>query len=239
MYKYKINIAKASSERCWICRVIQESTRRRRIMTRALQYLVMKTKRLLQLGVFLILLIVSGRRAVTGISRSCRRLSKNTGCWEKVWNTYSEARVSRSTFNHLLTQIRHKLERQTINEDPLSPELRLAICLYRLGRGTCFYTIAEMTGIGVSTVCTITRKVAQTIVDCLWEDAVTKYMLKSREDFKEKILDMDQMWQFPCCRTAVDGSHISMKCPAGEKIACKEYHNFKNFYSIVLMGMVE
>lgn len=32
---------------------------------------------------------------------------------------------------------------------------------------------------------------------------------------------------------------IPIKCPAGGKIACKEYHNFKNFYSIVLMGMVD
>ena len=30
-----------------------------------------------------------------------------------------------------------------------------------------------------------------------------------------------------------------MKCPPGGSEACKEYHNFKNFYSIVLMGMVD
>ena len=64
-------------------------------------------------------------------------------------------------------------------------------------------------------------------------------MPKSKEDFKEKILDMEEMWQFPYCWAAIDGCHIPIKYPAGGKIACKEYHNFKNFYSIVLMGMVD
>ena len=30
-----------------------------------------------------------------------------------------------------------------------------------------------------------------------------------------------------------------MKCPPGGLVACKEYHNFKNFYSIVLMALVD
>ena len=50
---------------------------------------------------------------------------------------------------------------------------------------------------------------------------------------------MEQMWQFPCCWRAVDGCYIPIKCPAGGLKSCKEYHNFKNFYSIVLMAMVD
>ena len=50
---------------------------------------------------------------------------------------------------------------------------------------------------------------------------------------------MEQMWQFPCCWSAIDGCHISIKCPPGGLESSKEYHNFKNFYSIVLMGMVD
>lgn len=50
---------------------------------------------------------------------------------------------------------------------------------------------------------------------------------------------MDEFWQFPCCWAAIDGCHIPIKCPPGGLEACKEYHNFKNFYSIVLMGLVD
>ncbi len=32
---------------------------------------------------------------------------------------------------------------------------------------------------------------------------------------------------------------MSLKCPSGGLQACKEYHNFKNFYSIVLMALVD
>ena len=56
---------------------------------------------------------------------------------------------------------------------------------------------------------------------------------------KEKIMDMEEIWQFPCCWSAVDGCHISIKCPDGGAEAAKEYHNFKNFYSIVMMGLVD
>ena len=57
----------------------------------------------------------------------------------------------RVTFLYILSRIRQQLERHTVTEDPIYPELRLAICLYRLGRGDYFYTIAEMTGLVVST----------------------------------------------------------------------------------------
>ena len=36
-----------------------------------------------------------------------------------------------------------------------------------------------------------------------------------------------------------DGCHIPIKCPPGGLEACKEYHDFKNFNSILLMGRVD
>ena len=50
---------------------------------------------------------------------------------------------------------------------------------------------------------------------------------------------MEEAWQFPCCWSAVDGCRIPIKCPPGGLESCKEYHNFKNFFSMVLMGMVD
>ena len=165
--------------------------------------------------------------------RSCRRLLRNSGWWDTVWKYYSEARfkktfrVTRGTFLYILSRIRQQLERQTVTEDPIYPELRLAICLYRLGRGDYFYTIAEMTGLGVSTVCTIVREVSQAIIDCKWEESISKH------------IDMDEIWQFPYCWAGIDGCHIPMKCPPRGLQSSKEYHNFKNLYSIVLMAMVD
>ena len=51
--------------------------------------------------------------------------------------------------------------------------------------------------------------------------------------------EMNDRWQFPFCRIAIDGCHILIKCPPGGAASCKEYHNFKNCYSVVMMAMVD
>ena len=84
---------------------------------------------------------------------------------------------------YILNRIRHVLERDTVTEDPVSQGCRLALYIYRLGRGDYFYTIAEMAGLGVSTVCTIVDDVTQAIVNNLWSDRVTKHMPKTENDF--------------------------------------------------------
>ena len=49
---------------------------------------------------------------------------------------------------------------------------------------------------------------------------------------------MKTLWQFPTAFGGVDGCHIPLKCPHGGNEARKEYYNFKNFYSVVMMGIV-
>ena len=126
-----------------------------------------------------------------------------------------------------------------MTEDPTSPEIRLAMCLNRLGRGNYFYTISELFGCGHSIICVFVNEITQAIVEVLWEEHVSKHFPKNQQQFKEKMLDMEELWQFPCCWAALDGCHIPLKCPDGGLAACKNYHNFKNFSSIVLMGLVD
>lgn len=208
-------------------------------------YMVTRRRQLVNVCLVTVLLLLSQENVSSEYSRSCRRFGRNMGWFNCVWNTYSEERfkktfrISRGTFHFILNRIRHVLQRVTVTEEPISPECRLAICLYRLARGDYYYTIAEMTGLGVSTVCTIVNEVTKAIVENLWEECVTKHMPKSEEEFKKKMLDMEELWQFPCCWSALDGCHIPIKCPPGGLQSCKEYYNFKNFYSIVMMGMVD
>ena len=218
--------------------------RRRRIQT-ALTYFAARSRHLITVCVLSLLLVVSRRMTVTHqYSRSCRRLERNNGWFSTVWSTYSTKRfkktfrVSRETFEFNLSRITHVLKRDTINEEPISPECRLAIRLYRLSRGDYYYTIAEMTGLGVSPVCTICKEVTRAIVENMWVDSVSKHMPKS-EDFKKNILDREEIKQFPYCWAAIDGCHIPIKCPARGLKSCKQYHNFKSFYSIVMMAMVD
>ena len=181
------------------------------------------------------------------LSRSCHRFQRNVGWFTNVWSTYSKKqfketfRISRSTFMFLLGCIRNLIliEKDNITEEHISPEGRLVICLYRLARGDYYFTVAEMAGIGERTVGYIVNEVTTPIAECLWEYTVKKQMLKSVDEFRSKILHMEEAWQFPCCWSAVDGCHIPIKCPPGGLESCKEYHNFKNFFSLVLMGMID
>ena len=200
---------------------------------------------MMQKSLLTILLLVNQLNSSSAYNRSCRRFQRNGGWWDQVWSTYDDIRfkrnlrVSRATFLYILNHIREDIEKDTLTEIPLSPELRLGICLYRLGRGDYLHTISELSGYGISTVCTVVLEVSKAIVNQLWEASVSKHFPKTEEEFKECMITFDEEWQFPCCFGAVDGCHLPIKCPDGGLEACKEYHNFKNFYSIVLIAIVD
>ena len=76
--------------------------------------------------------------------------------------------------------------------------------MYRLGRGDHLYTISEMSGLGISTVSSICQEVCQVLVNHLWNETVSTHMPQTGEEFKQKILNIEEFWQFPCCWTAID-----------------------------------
>ena len=67
----------------------------------------------------------------------------------------------------------------------------------------------------------------------MWEESISKNMPRSEADFKTKIMHTDELWQFPYCWASIDGCHIPIKCPPGD------HSPVRNFYSIVLMAMVD
>ena len=96
-----------------------------------------------------------------------------------------------------------------------------------------------MVGLAESTVCQIVVQVCKAIVEELWSEAVACHFPKSDEDFKEKLLDMDAEWQFPYAFSGTDDSHLPIKCPNGGQEAMTQYYNFKNFYWVVLLALVD
>ena len=224
---------------------IERNRKKRFALTTYLNLAIAKRKSLLKVCLIILLFILNGRKNRGHLNRSCRRLQRNSGWWDIVWNVYDDSRfkkafrITKETFLYILGKIRHVIERNTVNEILISPEQRLAICLFRLGRGDYLYTIAEMTGLGTSTICSIVSEISQLIVDTFWDSEVDRHMPKNKDEFCQRVNEMQELWQFPCCWCALDGCHIPIKCPPGGLESSKEYHNFKNFYSIVLMAMVD
>ena len=174
-------------------------------------------------------------------NRSCRRLLRNTGWWAKVRDIYNDERfavtlrVSRPTFYFVLSKIQHRLEKKTVIEIPVPPDMRLDLTLYKLS----LYTIAEMCGLATSTVCRIIIDTCEAITEVLWDETVSKHFPSSKNDFSQSLQEFGEEWQFPYAFAAIDGSHLPIRCPNGGAHSMKQYFNFKGFYSIILMALVD
>ena len=107
----------------FIHHLIRNSRRRRLMMQLTVHYLFARRRRLLSLCLISSLMLSSQRRVITQLPRrqSCRRLLRNTGLWENVWN-YSEARfkktfrISRATFRYIVDRIEPILARQMLTK---------------------------------------------------------------------------------------------------------------------------
>ena len=152
--------------RAFIFCAIREGRKGRKMLRSFFHAVITRRQFMMNISVIGLLLSVSRKSATPVYNRSCRRLPRNMGWFNLVWSTYSDERFKKTfrisrTFQFILQRIRHVLDRDTVTEEPISPEFRLAIALYRLSRGDYYYTISEMTGLGVSTVCTIVNEVTR------------------------------------------------------------------------------
>ena len=101
--------------------------------------------------------------------RSVRRCERNASSWAMVWSIYDNSRlkktfrVTRQTFCYILENIRQDTTKDQLTEMPISRECRLAICLYRLGRGDYLYTIAELFGVALATIHVIGKSARQSL----------------------------------------------------------------------------
>lgn len=200
---------------------------------------------LLQIEALLLLERLNKIKSKQRKARCCRRFLRNKGWWDIVRDTYDgnrffeTFRMSRETFDYILGHVRVQLTKKSVTEEPISPDFRLAITLYKLARGDYIYTIGEMCGLAKSTICVIVSETCKAIIDALWDDEVKRHFPRSKEDFKANMESFGEEWQFPYAFAATDGSHLPIKCPDGGAQAMKQYFNFKGFYSIVLMALVD
>ena len=73
----------------------------------------------------------------------------------------------------------------------------------------------------------------------LWHSMVGKHFPSCKGEFETAMTDMEQSWRFCYAFAAIDGCHLPIKCPPGGRESNKEYHNFKEFFSVVLMALVD
>ena len=124
-----------------------------------------------------------------GHIRSCRRHYRNVGWWNTVNNLYNKERfkqvfrISRNTFHYILQKVGTAILKEDAGVGSISPDKRLAITLYKLGRGDYNYTIGEMTGYAESTLSCLIKEVCQAIVKILWEEMLQSCFQNAKRTF--------------------------------------------------------
>ena len=150
---------------------------------------------------------------------------------DKRWK--SNFRVNKATFQYFCNELRGRLQRTNVVREAISVEKRIAITLWRLGTNQDYRSVAHLFGVGTSSVCVIVHEVCKAIVDCLLD----KYISIPRgERAMEVIRGFEEVWGFPQCFGAIDGSHIPILAPHG---SATEYYNRKGQHSIVLQALVD
>ncbi len=191
-------------------------------------------------------------------ARRQRRERKRRACWVRPWllrrmehGQYHQLmrelevedvpafrnflRMDPQMFQELLLRVGPRIEKhQTWFRSPLEPGLKLAITLRHLATGNSYKSLMYSFRVAHNTICRMLPEVCAAIV-AEYSDEV--FSIPTSPEEWQPIADLFRdRWNFPHAVGALDGKHIAIRCP---KKSGSLYYNYKGFYSIVLMALVD
>ncbi|XP_028394515.1 protein ANTAGONIST OF LIKE HETEROCHROMATIN PROTEIN 1-like [Dendronephthya gigantea] len=113
--------------------------------------------------------------------------------------------------------------------DAISAHEKLSLTLRFLAAGASYRDLAYSFRIPASTISQIVPEVCRALYECLCVPSSREQWLKIAKEFEEK-------WQFPHCVGAIDGKHVNIRAPPNTG---SDYFNYKNHFSIVLLGVAD
>ncbi|RVE47950.1 hypothetical protein evm_007464 [Chilo suppressalis] len=139
-------------------------------------------------------------------------------------------RMSDSDFEYLLQKISPVISKQdTVFRESIPAKIRLAVTLRYLATGDSYRSLHYIFKISSQLISQIVPEVCQALIDVL-KDTV-KIPTSPEEWFA-----VARRFRFPHCVGALDGKHIKIQCPPATG---SEYYNYKEDFSIVLLGLVD
>lgn len=133
-------------------------------------------------------------------------------------------RVSETTFRYLVDVCRPAMQRQTTNmRECVSAQKRVAVALYKLCSCAEDRAVADVFGIGRSTVNVIYREFCAVVVSTLEKEWVK---MPSQENMPTHIKEFQAVCGFPQGVGALDGCHIPVSPP---KEHATDYYNYKGW----------
>lgn len=156
------------------------------------------------------------------------------GCGDK--KSYKNfLRLNEEQFKEILDRIAHRIKKQDTNMRlAITPEQKLTLTLKFLASGDSFKSLEHDFRIAANTMSAIIPDTCQAIVDEFMQEVMPDP--RTEEDWKAIARGFSDRWQFHNCCGAIDGKHCAMKQPADTGSI---YYNYKHFFSVVLMAMVD
>ena len=143
--------------------------------------------------------------------------------------------MSPQRFEHLLSLVSPYIVKQPCrSREPISAAERLVLTIRYLATGDSQQSQSLSFRIGRATVSKILRETC----DAIWTALSNTYVRppQSAEEWTVIGSEFEKDWNCPNCLGAVDGKHVMIECPQNAGSAT---FNYKNFHSIVLMGICD
>lgn len=146
---------------------------------------------------------------------------------------YRYVRLYPNEFEALHDRLAGRLSHSGSHRAPISSRQRLCLFLRFIAHGTSYSHMSGEYGIGVSTMCTIAQEVAQAIIEELHDSA---FPTPTAQTWATAVKEFAEQWDYPAAMGALDGKHIACVCPSNTG---SRYYNYKGFYSVVLLALVD
>ena len=138
-------------------------------------------------------------------------------------------------FSQMVEDLTPKLQKKTTNcRKPLSPGLKLAITVGYLATGDSYKSLAYGFRVAPNTIVSVVLEVCQAIYDHYHETAFK--CPTTEEQWTEVAQGLSDKWNFHHCCGCIDGKHVRMQAPPHSGSL---YYNYKGFYSIIMLALVD
>nr|XP_054753761.1 putative nuclease HARBI1 [Lytechinus pictus] len=144
-------------------------------------------------------------------------------------------RVTPEFFDELLQRLAPRLTKDDTNaRRALEPGLKLACTIRHLAAGDRYPSLSYSFRVARETICKFIPEVCQAIVDEYANEVIQ--CPTTEQEWRAIAEEYERRWNVPHVMGALDGKHVALRKPENSGSL---YHNYKHFFSVVLMALVD